>query len=216
MRIDPTQLQPHEFYRYMVQVITPRPIAWVSTCTVDGVTNLAPFSFFNGVGANPPSVVFAPVNNRKGEKKDTLVNIEANGQFVVNIVTHALAAQMNQTAYEYDSGISEFEQAHLAMVPSERVAPPRVAQSPISMECETIQVLSLGSGPLAANLVIGRVLLMHIDEAVSGPNGQIDPGRLDAIGRMGGSGYSTTRDRFELPRPQGPEFTPPPNQHEDS
>ena len=204
MLIDPQQIQPHEFYRYMVQVITPRPIAWVSTISPSGATNLAPFSFFNGVGANPPSVVFAPVNNRHGEKKDTLRNIEANGQFVVNIVSHALAEDMNQSAYEYDYEVSEFEHAGLSAKPSQAVKPPSVAESPVVMECETIQVLSLGEGPLAANLVIGRVLLMHLDDQLCDAQGKIDPASLDTIGRMGGSDYCTTRDRFEMPRPEGP------------
>lgn len=204
MLIDPTQIEPQDFYRYMVQVITPRPIAWVSTVSPAGVTNLAPFSFFNGVGANPPSVVFAPVNNRRGEKKDTLRNIEANGQFVVNIVPHALAQRMNQTAYEFGYEVSEFEQAGVTPKPSQTIAPPCVAESPIAMECETIRILELGEGPLAANLVVGRVLLMHLDEGVCDEAGTIDPVKLDTIGRMGGAYYSTTRDRFEMPRPTAP------------
>jgi len=204
MQINPAEIQPHEFYRYLVQVITPRPIAWVSTVSPGGVTNLAPFSFFNGVGANPPSVVFSPVNNRKGEKKDTLRNVEANGAFVVNIVSHALAGRMNQSAYEYGYEVSEFEQAGLTAAPSVCVAPPRVAEAPVAMECEVMQVVPVGDGPLAANLVIGRIVMMHLAEGVSNGDGVVDPAALDTIGRMGGSDYSTTRDRFEMPRPTAP------------
>lgn len=204
MLINPADIPPHEFYRYLVQVITPRPIAWVSTVSPGGVPNLAPFSFFNGVGANPPSVVFSPVNNRKGEKKDTLRNVEANGEFVVNVVSHALAQRMNQSAYEYGYEVSEFEQAGLTATPSERVAPPRVAEAPVSMECEVMQVVPVGDGPLAANLVVGRVVMMHLAEGVSNADGVVDPAVLDTIGRMGGADYSTTRDRFAMPRPTAP------------
>lgn len=204
MQINPADLQPHEFYRYLVQVITPRPIAWVSTVSPNGITNLAPYSFFNGVGANPPSVVFSPVNNRKGEKKDTLRNIEANGQFVVNIVSHALSERMNQSAYEYGYEVSEFEHAGLTPIPSDRVEPPRVGEAPVSMECEVIQVIHVGEGPLGANLVIGRVLMMHLAEGVCDAAGVVDPTKLDTIGRMGGADYCTTRDRFPMPRPESP------------
>ncbi|MFI4860605.1 MAG: flavin reductase family protein [Phycisphaerales bacterium JB063] len=204
MQINPDDLQPHEFYRYLVQVITPRPIAWVSTVSPGGVSNIAPFSFFNGVGANPPSVVFSPVNNRKGEKKDTLKNIEANGQFVVNVVSHTLAHQMNQSAYEYGYEVSEFEAAGIETLLSERIAPPRVAQSPVAMECETLQIINVGEGPLGANLVIGRIVMMHLADGVCSDQGVVDPAKLDTIGRMGGSDYSTTRDRFEMPRPTSP------------
>ena len=204
MQIDPDTLQPHEFYRYLVQVITPRPIAWVSTVSPGGVSNLAPYSFFNGVGANPPSVVFSPVNNRHGEKKDTLRNVEANGQFVVNIVSNSLAEQMNQCAYEYGYEVSEFEHAGLTPLACEAVAPPRVAEAQAAMECELIQIVPVGEGPLAANLVIGRVVRMHLAEGLCDEAGVIDPGRLDTIGRMGGADYSTTRDRFAMPRPESP------------
>lgn len=204
MLINPADIPPHEFYRYLVQVITPRPIAWVSTVSPGGVPNLAPFSFFNGVGANPPSVVFSPVNNRKGEKKDTLRNVEANGEFVVNVVSHGLAQRMNQSAYEYGYEVSEFEQAGLTATPSERVAPPRVAEAPVSMECEVMQVVPVGDGPLAANIVVGRVVMMHLAEGVSNADGVVDPAVLDTIGRMGGADYSTTRDRFAMPRPTAP------------
>lgn len=204
MQINPADIQPHEFYRYLVQVITPRPIAWVSTISPGGVTNLAPFSFFNGVGANPPSVVFSPVNNRHGEKKDTLKNIEANGQFVVNVVSRALAERMNQTAYEYGYEVSEFEQAGLTSAASERVAPPRVADAPVAMECELMQVVPVGEGALAANLVIGRIVMMHLADDACNAEGVVDPAVLDTVGRMGGADYSTTRDRFEMPRPAGP------------
>lgn len=202
MLIDPDQLAPHKIYQHMVRAITPRPIAWVSTASADGVLNLAPYSFFNGVSANPPSVVFSPVNRRDGSKKDTVVNIEATKQFVVNVVPYALGEVMNQTAATLDPEISEFEENGLTPVDSVRITPPRLKESPIQMECELIQIVHVGEGPLAANLVIGRILLMHIDDEIVDPDGQIDPAKLDAIGRLGGTSYATTRDRFDLDRPK--------------
>ena len=109
MLFDPEQMSVRDIYLHMVRLITPRPIAWVSTCSQAGKHNLAPFSFFNGVGANPPTVVFSPVNRRDGSKKDTLLNVEETGEFVVNIVSYSQAEQMNQTSADYDSEINEFE-----------------------------------------------------------------------------------------------------------
>ena len=201
MLIDPAQLTPRDIYQHMVRAITPRPIAWVSTMSPEGVLNLAPYSFFNGVSANPPSIVFSPVNRRDGSKKDTVLNIEATQQFVVNIVPHALGEAMSQTAATFDPDVSEFEECGLTSIASERVKPPRLKESPVQMECELIQIVHVGEGPLAANLIIGRILLMHVADAVLDDDGQIDPAKLDTIGRLGGSSYATTRDRFDLDRP---------------
>jgi len=204
MIIDPSNLAPHEFYKHLACAITPRPIAWVSTLSPAGVTNLAPFSFFNGVGANPPSVVFSPVNNRKGEPKDTLVNVRETGEFVVNLVSHALADRMNDTAYEYGYDVSEFGRVGLTETPSQRVAPPRVGESPLSMECKVLQIITVGEGPLGANLVIGEVVMMHLDDGLLDADGFIAPDKLDTVGRMGAADYCTTRDRFAMPRPTEP------------
>lgn len=202
MLIDPAELHVREMYQHLIRAITPRPIAWVSTVSENGILNLAPYSFFNGITANPASVVFSPVNRRDGTKKDTVLNIEANGQFVVNIVNRQMAEAMNQTSAEYPSDIDEFEAVGLATEPSQRIKPPRVQGAPIQMECELIQIVPVGEGPLASNLVIGKILLMHVDDQVVDPEGQIDPEKVDSVGRMGGATYSMTRDRFDLPRPQ--------------
>ncbi len=204
MQIDPTHIKPHEFYQHLVHVITPRPIAWVSSISAAGITNLAPFSFFNGVGANPPSVVFSPVNNRAGVPKDTLTNVQATGQFVVNIVSRALCELMNQTAYEFEYGVSEFEQVGLTAVKGERVSPPRVGEASVSIECTVMQIVPVGEGPLAANLVIGRIELMHVRDDLLAANGMVDASKLDTVGRLGGAAYCTTRDVFDLPRPVAP------------
>jgi len=201
MRVDPANISSRDFYRHMVACITPRPIAWVSTISPGGIPNLAPFSFFNGVGANPPSVVFCPVNRRDGARKDTLLNIQAIRQFAVNVVPHRLAAEMNETSAELGYEVSEFQHVGLTAAPCERIAPPRVAQAPVCMECELHSITSVGDGPLSGHVVIGRILLLHADDSVLDSQGQIDPGKLDTIGRMGGSLYTRTRDRFEMPRP---------------
>src|ERR1051325_9358365 len=135
MIIDPDKSSPRDVYRVMISCITPRPIAWVSTISPNGIPNLAPYSFFNGVGANPPTVLFCPVNRRDGSKKDTLVNVAANKEFVVNIVPFSLARPTNDTSADLPYEVNEFETASLATAPSLKVKPPRVKDAPVHMEC---------------------------------------------------------------------------------
>jgi len=203
MRIDPVIIPVRDLYRMMISVITPRPIAWVSTISPNGIPNLAPFSFFNGVAANPPTIVFSPVNRRDGSKKDTVLNIEKTPEFVVNIVSFDQAGPMNSCSEEFQYEISEFEKCGLTQLPSEKVKPPRVKEAKVHLECVLHQIVHVGEGPLAANLVIGRIVLMHVDESVLGTDGLPDPKKLDSIGRMGGELYARTTDLFELPRPGG-------------
>ena len=166
------------------------------------MTNLAPFSFFNGVAASPPTIVFSPVNRRDGSKKDTVLNIEANGEFVVNIVPYAARELMNATSEELPHEVSEFERCGVAAVPSERVRPPRVEASPVHLECKLHQIVRVGEGPLAANLIIGRIVLVHLADGLIDDKGRIDPRALDVIGRMGGSSYTRTTELFSMPRPK--------------
>lgn len=198
MKIDPAIQDSAYIYSLMIRAITPRPIAWVSTISPHGITNLAPFSYFNGICSNPAALMFSPVNKPDGTKKDTVRNIEANGEFVVNVVPFALAEQMAATANEFSHEESEFDAVGIKPEPSERVSPPRVAESPIQFECELIQIVPVGTGPLAANLVIGRILLMCIDDEVLDADGKIDPARVDSIGRLGGREYCRTRERFTI------------------
>lgn len=186
----------------MVQVIVPRPIAWVSTRSPDGIDNLAPFSYFTGVGSRPPTLLFCPANRRDGQPKDTMANIMATGEFVVNVVTDELACEMNSTAVEAAADESEFEIVGLEMSESQRVDVARVSRSPVQMECRLRDLIHVGKGPGGANIVLGDVLLMHIDPAVTDAGGFVDPALLDAVGRMGGLDYCRTRERFELPRPE--------------
>lgn len=201
MNLDPLSLPPRERYLLLISTILPRPIAWVSTVSPEGSPNLAPFSFFTGIAANPMSVCFAPVNDRDGKKKDTLVNIEKTRQFVVNLANEDNAALMNQTSAAYPYGVSEFEKAGVTPLPSLKVKPPRVKQTLASLECELLQVVTLAEGPLGGNLVIGKVVHFHCDDSVW-KDGKIRHQDLKNIGRMEGAWYARTTDAFELPRPE--------------
>jgi flavin reductase (DIM6/NTAB) family NADH-FMN oxidoreductase RutF len=201
MRLDFATLAPRDAYQWMISMILPRPIAWVSTISAEGKTNLAPFSFFQGVCANPPTLMFVPVNNRQGAKKDTVRNIEAVPEFVVNLVPHRLAEQMNATSALLPYGESEFEKFGIAPAPSDLVRPPRVAAAPVAFECRLHQIVNIGEGPLAAHVIFGRILAAHVADAVLGTDGRPDVSKLDLIGRLGGEAYTTTRDTFSIERP---------------
>jgi flavin reductase (DIM6/NTAB) family NADH-FMN oxidoreductase RutF len=201
MLLDFNSLKPREAYGWMISTILPRPIAWVSTISADGKTNLAPFSFFQGVTANPPTLMFVPVNTRDGTRKDTVRNIEAVPEFVVNLVPFALGGKMNATSATLPYGDSEFETFGIAATPSQRVRPPRVAEAPVAFECTLDRILQIGEGPLAANVIFGRIQVAHVKDDVLGADGRPDSARLDLIGRLGGEGFTRTRERFELERP---------------
>ena len=201
MRVEPEKTSPRDFYRYLIGAIVPRPIAWVSTLSPNNIPNLAPFSFFNGVCANPPTLCFTVVNNRHGGKKDTVRNLEARPEFTVNVVSFSNAAAMNKTSAEYPYETSEFAECGLAQEKSERIAPARVKDAAVQFECVVHQIVRVGEGPLAGNLVIGRIVLLHADDSVLDGHGGFDPAKLDLVGRMGGEMYARTTDRFTLPRP---------------
>lgn len=202
MHLDFSALSPRDAYQWMTRAILPRPIAWVSTVASDGRTNLAPFSFFQGVCANPPTLMFVPVNNRDGTKKDTVRNLEHVPEFVVNLVSRELAEAMNRTAATLPYGESEFEKFGIAATPSEKVRPPRVAPAPAAFECRLDRIVLIGEGPLAANVVFGRILALHLRDDLLGADGKPDAAKLDLVGRMGGEDYATTRDLFSLARPK--------------
>jgi len=188
-------------YTVLTGAVIPRPIGFISSISADGIVNLAPFSFFNAVCGEPPMVIFAPMN--RNPPKDTLLNVKATGEFVANIVSEEIAEQMNTTSGDYAPGINEFEVSGLTAVPSQMVRPPRVAESPVNMECRVTQIINLSSKPWGGHLVIGEVLLFHVrDEIIADPvNYFIDPDKLAAIGRMGGPQYSKIHDRLEMIRP---------------
>lgn len=205
MELDPASLAPRERYKLLIGCIVPRPIAFVSTIAPDGRVNLAPFSFFNGIGSDPMTVLFCPANKPDGSEKDTLRNCKlasegGTGEFVVNASTEAYAREVAIAAEPLPFGESEFEFAHLASAPSSRVRPPRVARAPWAFECETLQIVRTNPGrPLGGNVVIGRVVHVHLDDSIVDARLHVDPDTLAAIGRMGGLSYTRTRERFEMP-----------------
>ncbi len=185
MLIDPTKLDPADAYRLMISVIVPRPIAWVSTQSADGVLNAAPFSYFQALGSNPPMLMVAIGNRRSGEPKDTRLNIEATGEFVVNIVGGENGQAMVDTSIGHPYGVSEFEEVGLTPVPSEIVKPPRIGESRVAMECKLDRVLEIaGSG-----VCIGKIVMFHIADDVVDADGLVDPEKLKPLGRIGGKQY---------------------------
>jgi len=208
MIVSPSDLSHSELYGILLNSVAPRPIAWVSTISATGNLNLAPFSFFNVVCTDPPLLGFAPglrrrkeANVSRGEAKDTLRNIRETKEFVVNIVTYDLAEAMNISSGEYDASVDEFELAKLTPHPSKVVRPPRVSQSPVSFECRLHQILDFSSAPTSGSLVIGKIVSIHMGDAHL-KDGKLDRNSLDLVGRMGGTQYTRTTQRFEMVRPK--------------
>ena len=201
MLIDVSSTPVVEVYHALIGIVTPRPIAWVTTVDIVGRVNLAPFSFFNAFGSNPPVVVFSPTNRRDGSKKDTLLNVEATGEFVVHSAVASLAEQVNASSKELPHGESEVEYVGLHTTASLKVKPPRLVEAPVAMECRLRQIMPIGSGPMAGNLVIGEVLVIHADDAVFDANGRVDPRKLKTVARLGQEYWCHTSDLFEQKRP---------------
>ena len=184
-----TALPWEDAYKLLIGSVIPRPIAWVSTLSADGVRNVAPFSFFNGFGANPVILGFATMSTAEMPRKDTLNNVRAVGEYVINITTEATLAQMDTTGRIYPPEVDEFEVAGLTPAPSVVVKPPRVLESPINFECELFKLVPLGDGEGASTLILGRAVHLHVDDAVL-RDGKIDPGLLLPVARMGGPFYA--------------------------
>lgn len=201
MQLDPHALGEHETYKLLIGCVVPRPIAWVSTVDRDGLGNLAPFSFFNGVGSNPPAISVAiTYNDSPDQRKDTLRNIEATGEFVVNIVSEELAQAMNETAVNYPPEVDEFAVAGLTPVPGTLVRAPRVAESPVSFECKLFTLVPVGAGPGSATLVVGAIALIHVRDDIIDARNRIDIHKLRPIARLAGAGYAYVHETFEMPR----------------
>jgi flavin reductase (DIM6/NTAB) family NADH-FMN oxidoreductase RutF len=194
MEIDFLALEPSRRYATMIRAIMPRPIAWVSTISPAGVSNLAPFSYFSGVGTSPPCLMFSVAGKQDGTPKDTLRNVEAVGEFVVNVVPYSLRQPMAHSAAEYSYEDSEFARAGLTEAPSHTVRPPRLLESPINFECRVHEILRIGS----ASAVFGIIQWLHVDDEVLDEQAKIDPELLDAIGRMGGQSYTRTTEKFDI------------------
>lgn len=189
-------------FKTLLSCVLPRPIAFVSTISPDEMPNLAPFSFFNGVGSNPPAVVFSPCTKADGTDKDTLINLQRVGEFVVNVVPHGIREAMNEASYPFAPDVNEFEAAAFTPLASHLVRPPRVAESPVHLECRLVQIVPVGDGPLSANICIGEVLCFHVASEHLLPDETADVAGIDLVGRLGGEDYATTRDRFQLPKPK--------------
>ncbi len=199
MQIDPSTISTDALYQLTISLVIPRPIGWVSTVAADGVRNLAPFSFFNAVSGEPP-ILMVSINQRKGRPKDTLANILATGEFVVNLVNESVATQMNVTSGNYPPEVDEFAVAGLAAEPSVQVQAPRVGEAPVSMECRLVKHVTLPDCPYT--IVFGRIVWFHIADNILNERGRVDPYKFKPVGRLGGGGWSTTLGNlFEMKRP---------------
>ena len=206
MIIDPQAHEHRNIYKLMIGAIVPRPIAFVSSISPEGILNLAPFSFFTGISANPPVICFCPmIRSSDGRRKDTIRNIEATREFVVNIVSESFANQMNICSTEFTPEVNEFEMSGLTPIQSDLVKPPRVKESRINMECRLLQIVDVSPKPLGGSIVLGEVLRFHVDDELFN-DFMIDPDKLKPIGRMGGPTYTRTTDRFDLIRPKAGEI----------
>lgn len=200
MLFEMDKLSEQDTYKLLVSTVVPRPIAWVVTQDPDGAVNAAPFSFFNAVSGNPPIVTFGIGGRAPGDAKDTGNNIRRTGQFVVNLVNNATAEAMNITAIDFPHSVDELQEAGLSFTPSSKVKPPRIAESPVSFECERLVIVEVG---VDRAVVLGKVVAIHVaDECVLDKDRcYIDTPKLDLIGRMHGRGwYARTTDRFDMPR----------------
>lgn len=201
MIIDLGPLPTRERYAWMTATVLPRPIAFVSTVSLDGVVNLAPFSFFNGVSSTPPVLSVAIGPKRGGVSKDTIRNIEATGELVINVVPRAIAELMVKTSGDYAPDVSEFDISGLTRVPSRLVRPPRVGECPIAFECRCLQVVKVGAPDMATALVLAEVVLLHVADDVL-TDGRVDPRKVDPVARLGGSLYATLGEVWEIQRPE--------------
>jgi flavin reductase (DIM6/NTAB) family NADH-FMN oxidoreductase RutF len=206
MKINPKDLNRHQAHDRLTEMVLPRPIAFVSTIGKDGVFNLAPYSYFSPLSNSPMVVGFSIGRKKGGHKKDTLVNIESQKEFVIAVVTESIAHPMVKTAGAYPIDVDEFEKVGLTPAKADLVAPPLVAESPINMECRLLQILEFGELPHKNSFVIGEVVLVHVGDEFITQN-QIDASKLKLIGRLGGKGkaYCRTTDIFNIKRVSQPE-----------
>ena len=200
MQFKAENLSSKDRYKLMIGAIVPRPIAWVSTIDAEGRPNLAPFSFFTAVCSDPMTLLFAPGwSDLRGRMKDTLYNIRAVPEFVINIVNEATAEAMNLTATEFEAGVDEFAWANVTSVPSETIRVPRVAEAPVAFECTLQQIVVVHEGPGGGAAVFGEVQSVFVRDDLY-ENGRISPEKLQPIGRLAGAGYAHINDFFEMQR----------------
>lgn len=200
---EPKDLSVGRLHGYLLGAVTPRPIAFASTIDKNGHVNLSPFSFFNVFSANPPILVFSPARRgRDNTTKHTYENVLEVKEVTINVVNYAMVQQMSLASTEYPKGVNEFVKAGFTAIPSEKIQPPRVAESPVQFECKVNEVIQLGKEGGAGNLVICEVVKLHIDEAILDKNQIIDQHKIDTVARMGGNWYSrANKGMFEVPKP---------------
>jgi flavin reductase (DIM6/NTAB) family NADH-FMN oxidoreductase RutF len=198
MLLEMDKLSPQVRYKLLTSLVVPRPIALVTTLDAGGTVNAAPFSFFNAMGADPALIVLGVGNRSRDEPKDTAKNIRASGEFVVNVVTEAIAERMNVTAIDFPPGVDELVAAGLTAAPSHVVRPPRVAESPVNMECREVSTTEIGRN----RIILGQVLCMHVrDDLIDPQRHYVRAEQLQAVGRMHAPGwYTHTRELFEMKR----------------
>lgn len=201
--LDISQMATPDAYKILIGSVVPRPIAWVSTVDGEGRTNLAPFSFFTAVCSHPPTVLFCPVTPADQKTKDTLHNIRTMKEFVVNIVTEDNVHAMNQTSANYAPDVSEFDAVGLTPLPSVKVRPPRVAESPIHLECVLNQIVNIGGDAAGSgHIVIGQIVQAHVDnDAYDAADGSIDTSKIKPVSRLSGTNYAPVHDIFTIARP---------------
>ncbi len=204
MRIIPGELSTAQFHAFLLGAVSPRPICFASTIDKDGNPNLSPFSFFNVFGSNPATLIFSPARRvRDNTTKNTLENIRATGEVVINAVSYEMVQQMSLSSCEYPAGTNEFLKAGFTQVKSEMVKPFRVGESPASLECRVKDIIETGTGGGAGNLIICELVCMHLSDSVLDENGQIDPHKIDLVARMGGDYYCRASGPavFTVPKP---------------
>lgn len=201
MQFDPAELDQKSVYKLLTGAVIPRPIGWISSLSADGIPNLAPFSYFNAVGEDPPHVMFSTVRSNNANK-DTLTNVLATKEFVVNMVTEGNVEKMNRTSKIVAPEINEFELAGLTPVPSVKVKPFRVAESPITMECELVHHYTLENHQHGgATILIGKIVMFHVDESVLLEGHKINMQTYKPVARLAGANYSKLGEIFSIKRP---------------
>lgn len=208
LKIIPGEVPQPKLHEYLLSCIAPRPIAFVSTIDQHNKVNLAPFSFFNVFGSNPPVLVFSPaINGRTGKSKHTLENLKEVGECVINIVSFDIIHQCNLASAEFEKGIDEFEKAGLNKLPSTYVQPPRLAESKAQLECKVLQIIETGKGGGAGNLVVCEVLALHVSESVLDENGSVSPFKFEQVARMGKNYWARMIPEAIIEMPRMPDAT---------
>lgn len=198
MEIDLSRIAARDAHDLLTSAVVPRPIAWVSSVSADGQVNLAPFSFFSGVTWSPPTLCVSIVNRQDGSRKDTILNIDETGNFVVNMVPEEMGSLMVETSATVPRGVDEAREAGVSLIPSTVVTAPRVRDAGIAFECELDRIIQVGTGPYGANLVLGRIRVMHVNEELLESESSIDWKRSRLLGRLSGTKYCRLRSVIEI------------------